>query len=81
MHTSYTVGITTSEYLALNYVTSDPQEWIENFIQNRARIATDDIIIKYTTYKINKGEPITAVGSTEVIQAAIDEGVISIVSS
>ena len=32
----------------------------------------------YTQYKINKGEAITAVGSTAIIEAAYSEGVIGI---
>ena len=78
MHTSYTVGITTGEYKALQYVMIDQNNWIENAIQNRARIATEEIQNLYTTYKINKGEAITAVGSTAVIEAAYAEGVIGI---
>ena len=46
MHTSYTVGITTGEYKALQYVTVDQKEWITNAIQNRARIASDEIVNK-----------------------------------
>ena len=78
IHTSYSVGITTGEYKALQYVMVDQKEWIENAIQNRARIASDEILNKYTQFKINKGEAITAVGTTAVIEAAYSEGVIGI---
>ena len=78
IHTSYTVGITTGEYKALQYVMIDQKEWITNAIQNRARIASDDIINQYTQFKINKGEAITAVGTTAVIEAAYAEGVVGI---
>ena len=74
MHTSYTVGITTGEYKALQYVMVDQKEWIHN----RARTATLEIQNIYTNYKINKGEAITAIGSTAVIEAAYAEGVIGI---
>ena len=70
MHTSYTVGITTGEYKALQSVMVDQKDWLENAITNRARIASDDIVNKYTAFKINKGEAITAVGTTAVIEAA-----------
>tara|TARA_B100001093_G_scaffold399052_1_gene386479 strand:+ start:1546 stop:1791 length:246 start_codon:yes stop_codon:yes gene_type:complete len=76
MHTSYTVGITTGEYLALDYVMIDQHEWIENAIKERARVATIEIVNLYSQYKINRGEAITAVGTTNVMQAAYDEGVI-----
>ena len=78
MHTSYTVGITTGEYRALQYVMIDQKDWIENAIKNRARIASDEIVNLYTQFKINKGEAITAVGTTAVIEAASSEGVIGI---
>ena len=78
IHTSYTVGITTGEYKALQTVMLDQKEWIQNAITNRARIATVDIQNLYTTYKINKGEAITAIGSTAIIEAAYAEGVIGI---
>ena len=78
IHTSYTVGITTGEYRALQYVMIDQKDWIENAIKNRARIASDEIVSMYTQYKINKGEAITAIGTTAVIEAAYAEGVIGI---
>ena len=80
IHTSYTVGITTGEYKALQYVMVNQQDWIENAIKNRARIATDDIVNMYTQYKIGKGEAITAIGTTAVIEAAYAEGVVGILT-
>ena len=78
MHTSYTVGITTGEYKALQYVMKDQKEWITNAIKVRAQIATEEITKIYTNYKINKGEAITAIGTTAVIESAYTEGVIGI---
>ena len=78
MHTSYTVGITTGQYKALQYVMIDQNEWINNALTNRARIATEEIQTLYTNYKIGKGEAITAIGSTAIIEAAYSEGVIGI---
>ena len=81
MHTSYTVGITTGEYKALEYVMVDQNDWIANALKNRARIASEEIINLYTQFKINKGEAITAVGSTAVIEAAYAEGVVGIATA
>ena len=81
MHTSYTVGVTTGQHLALETVMVDQQEWIQNAIVARAHSATKDITNKYTTYKVNKEEPVTAIGSTAIIQAALDEGVVGYASS
>ena len=81
IHTSYTVGITTAEFLSLQNVMIDQQDWIENAVQNRARIAIDEIVNKYTNFKINKGEAITAVGTTAIIEAAYSEGVVGILTT
>ena len=78
IHTSYTVGITTGEFKALEYVMVDQHDWITNAIKARAETATERIQNLYTNYKINKGEAITAVGSTAIIEAAYSEGVIGI---
>lgn len=78
IHTSYSVGITTGEYKALQYVMVDQKEWIENAVKQRANIASVEISNLYTQYKINKGEAITAVGSTAIIEAAYAENVIGI---
>ena len=78
IHTSYTVGITTGEYKALESVIANQQDWIENAIKNRARIASIEIQTNYSNYKIERGEAITAIGSTAIIEAAYAEGVVGI---
>ena len=78
IHTSYSVGITTGEFKALQYVMVDQKEWVNNVLTNRARIATEEIQTLYTNFKIGRGEAITAVGSTAIIEAAYAEGVVGI---
>ena len=80
IYTSYTVGITTGQFKALESVMVDQKEWITNAIRARADIATKDIINKYSQYKIDKGEAITAIGSTAIIEAAYAEGVVNILT-
>ena len=80
IHTSYTVGITTAEFKAMESVTIDQQEWIENAMKNRARIAIENIQTNYTNFKINRGEAITAVGTTAIVEAAYAEGVVGILT-
>ena len=65
-----------AEYLIQLMV--DQNFWVNNALQNRARQASDEILNLYTNYKINKGEAITAIGTTAVIEAAYAEGVIGI---
>ena len=78
IHTSYSVGITTAEYRALQSCMIDQKDWLTNAIQVRAKIAISDIQTAYTNFKINKGEAITAVGTTAIIEAAYAEGVVVI---
>ena len=56
----------------------DQKDWIENAIRIRASEASDAIINTYINYKIEKGEAITAIGTTAIIEAAYAEGVIGI---
>ena len=37
----------------------------------------DDICSKYTTYKLDNEEPITAVGRDAMVIAAFDEGIVA----
>ena len=78
MHTSYTVGVSTGDFKALQYVMVDQLDWIETAISQRAALATKEIQTLYTNYKIDRGEAITAIGSTAIIEAAYAEGVIGI---
>ena len=57
---------------------TDQKDWLENALKVRARSATLDIQRIYSNYKISKGEAITAIGSTAIIEAAYAEGVIGI---
>jgi len=81
MHTSYTVGVTTGQFLALKTVMVDQQEWIQNAIDAKAHTTIKKIKAKYSNYKIDREEAITAIGSTAIIQAALDEGVVGYASS
>ena len=78
IHTSYSVGITTAEYRALQSCMIDQKDWLTTEIQVRAKIEISDIQTAYTNFKINKGEAITAVGTTAIIEAAYAEGVVGI---
>tara|TARA_B100000287_G_scaffold420653_1_gene460292 strand:+ start:907 stop:1152 length:246 start_codon:yes stop_codon:yes gene_type:complete len=78
IHTSYTVGISTGEFKALQYVMTDQDWWVNNALKERARIATKEITNVYTQYKVDREEAITAIGSTAIIEAAYAEGVIGI---
>jgi len=80
IHTSYTVGLTTAQFKALESEMTDQNDWINNAMSERARIAIENVTNKYTAFKINKGEAITAVGTTAIVEAAYAEGVVGIVT-
>ena len=44
MTQTITVEITDTEYKGLQYVSADPQEWVDNAVTNRCRIAVDEIV-------------------------------------
>ena len=64
----------------LQSVTANQQAWLENAIQNRARVAIQGITNSYINYKVNRGESITAIGTTAIIEAAYSEGVVGILT-
>ena len=43
MATTYTVSITDSEKKALEYIALSVQDWLDNAVDNRARIAIEEI--------------------------------------
>jgi hypothetical protein len=50
MTQTITIEITDTEYKGLQYVSTDPQEWVDNAVTNRCRLAVDeivDIVVKY----------------------------------
>tara|TARA_R110000868_G_scaffold85685_5_gene240879 strand:+ start:778 stop:1050 length:273 start_codon:yes stop_codon:yes gene_type:complete len=50
-----TITITESEIKALEYVAVSPQEWSENAVTERARVATNDIVRLYTERALDEG--------------------------
>jgi hypothetical protein len=65
---NYTITLTETEKLALEYVAYDPQEWIENATKERARLATEEIV-KIAVDKFLEANQ-TIPGSREEIVAA-----------
>ena len=65
---NYTITLTETEKLAMEYVAYDPQTWVENAFKERARIATDEIV-KIAVEKFLAANQ-TIPGSKEEIVAA-----------
>ena len=55
-----TVTLTDTQYKGLEYVALSPQEWAENAITNRARIANDEIVNLTVQYCLDNGVQVPA---------------------
>lgn len=66
---TYTITLSDAEDKALGFVALSQQEWINNVIHERCRIAIDEIVNEEVQRKLTAGEPIT--GSKEdIVNAA-----------
>lgn len=55
-----TITLTDTQYKGLEYAALDPQDWADNALTNRARIANEEIIQMYTTRALDEGVAIPA---------------------
>ena len=51
----YTIKLTDTENKALSYASVTQQDWIDNVVHNRCRIATDEIVDIYTKRALDEG--------------------------
>ena len=51
----YTITITDTEDKALSYASLSQQDWINNAVHNRCRIAIDEIVKIYTERALDEG--------------------------
>jgi hypothetical protein len=65
---TYTITLSDAEDKALGVVALSQQDWIDNAVHERARIAIDEIVNAEVQRKLAAGEPIT--GSKEDIVMA-----------
>lgn len=57
---SITITLTDTQMKGLEYVALSPQEWAENAVTERARIANDEIVQMYTNRALDEGVQIPA---------------------
>ena len=55
-----TITLTDTQYKGLQYAALDPQDWADNALTNRARIANDEIVQMYTNRALDEGVAIPA---------------------
>jgi hypothetical protein len=70
MSQTYTITLTDAQDKALSVVAVDQQDWIENAVFERCRIAIDEIVNAEVQRKLAANEPIT--GSKDDIVMAAD---------
>jgi len=51
----YTIKLTDTENKALSYASATQQDWIDNAVNNRCRIAIDEIVGIYTKRALDEG--------------------------
>ena len=56
----YTITLTDTENKALSYASLSQQDWIDNAVHNRCRIAIDEIVDIYTKRALDEGVQIPA---------------------
>jgi hypothetical protein len=70
---NYTITLTETEKLGMEYIAYDPQEWIENVMKERSRIAIDEIV-KIAVDKFLEVGQITPATREEIVDAAYANG-------
>lgn len=69
---TYTITLTDAEDKALHFVALSAQEWIDNAVHERCRVAIEEIVNAEVQRKLAAGESIT--GSKEdIVMAAVIE--------
>lgn len=68
----YTITLTEAENKALGIVALDQNDWIQNAVHERCRIAIDEIVAAEVQRKLAAGEPITGTKDDIVMVAQIE---------
>jgi len=72
---SITIELTDTELKCMEYAALSPQDWADNAVTNRARIAGDEIVAKLVEH-CNANEIALAIGRDAQITQAFDLGVV-----
>ena len=72
-----TVSLNATEEQAMRYVAKSPQEWVDNVVKNRAKIAIDEIVALYTKRALDEGIQIPTTRGDIVKDAYAREWVMS----
>ena len=67
--TTYTITLSDAEDKALHVVAMSAQDWIDNAVHERCRIAIEEIVAAEVQRKLTAGEPITG-SKDDIVMAA-----------
>lgn len=72
MSQTYTITLSDAENKALGVIAISQQEWIENAIHERCRLAIEEIVNAEVQRKLASGEPITGSKDDIVLAANVE---------
>lgn len=75
MSQTYTITLSDAENKALGVIATSQQEWIDNAIHERCRLAIEEIVNAEVQRKLAAGEPITGSKDDIVMAADIESAV------
>ena len=70
---NYTIELTKTEDMALSYDAASQQDWIDNVVHNRCRIAIDDIVQIAVQKFIEAGESMPG-DKDQIVEIAFERG-------
>jgi hypothetical protein len=70
---TYSIELTETEKKAMEYIAYDVQDWIDNAVKERARIATEEIIKIAVGKFLENGQSIPG-SKEEIVSAAYSNG-------
>ena len=70
-----TIELTDTQYKGLEYAALSPQDWAENAVTERCRIANDEIVQMTVAYCLDNGIQVPATRE-EIVAYAFDNGVV-----
>lgn len=70
--TKYTITLSPAEDKALSVAAVDQNDWIQNVVHERCRVAIEEIVLAEVQRKLANGEPITGTKEDIVLAADIE---------
>jgi hypothetical protein len=70
-----TITLTDTQYKGLQYAAADPQDWVDNAVTNRARIANDEIVKITVDHCLDNGIAVPATRE-EIVAYAFENDVV-----